>query len=220
MKTVILETLRRNLRSLYYRAFFGVTIAMAAVLTWAFGSPQSGGFAYLGMFLAAQILGPEISSGSIQIVLMRPVGRAQYLLGRFIGVFLAAMILYWAASLTALAVAVGRGGDVVVSDHLVRALSGATQIAFIMALLVLFSTFARSYFNVVLLLLYMMLIVPLNAWLGIHAPAISRMVMKNLFAHISPYAGGDYLLVLSNTLIVLLLSAVVLSRRQFPYGAD
>ncbi|HEX8153033.1 MAG TPA: hypothetical protein VF698_07915, partial [Thermoanaerobaculia bacterium] len=88
---VILETLRRHVTS---GAFLLVLLMLAAIAVagsqttspaWIWPSFAS----LLTLILGAQLIGPEFSSGTLQLILAKPIGRSTYLLSRVAGVLLA-----------------------------------------------------------------------------------------------------------------------------------
>ena len=93
---VFMETLRRHLQNVAYVAILIMLSALALLFGW-FGGPSGFwmGFASLaGIILGCQLIGPEFSSGTLQLVLAKPVNRSAYLLSRYAGVLVAIAIYF------------------------------------------------------------------------------------------------------------------------------
>jgi ABC-type transport system involved in multi-copper enzyme maturation permease subunit len=242
-RVVIEETFRRLVLSPAYLVFVSLLGMIAAMSAYfevaAFGWP--GVVVLLSLALGGTLIGPEFSSGTLQLILTKPVGRSGYLLSRFAGVVLA----LW----TAVAVLSGieiifrlalRGGSGVVAGMTV-AVNLAAQVLLICALLVLFGTLARAYLNVALYVVGMILVSMAPPMLeafgrlgsGVLAlpaafirdhPEIIRAFIwidRNLFPE-RPNAlnGGWLLLVASNAAIALVFACLLFRQKEVPYGAD
>ena len=100
---IVLETLRRRWTSLYFYLFV-VAILLFTVTTVLSDLDAAAGLgpAVLVMFLGFELLGPEASSGWLQLALARPVRRSTYLLARYAGVVLSATGVILIAAIAAL----------------------------------------------------------------------------------------------------------------------
>ena len=222
------ETVRRHL----YSPGYGVTLAMFALA--AFFSARFESLAtvwpplvqVLAVVLGCAPIGPEFSSGTLQLILVKPVNRAAYLLSRVAGVVTAVWIVGVAACAAEL---LGRAvhGQPLQAVFLGKTLLNVAIASILIAsLLTLFGTFTRAYFNVAL---YMLLQIGLGvslslAALGRRFPAITRMleqVLNNLFPEPPPNFNTAWtLMVLSNAAVALVLACFFFRRREVPYGAD
>jgi len=140
---VIRETVRRNLTNVYFIISALVATALSLLYTYTNGQPSTG-IAVLATFLAAQVIGPEISSGSLQLVMARPIGRGPYLLSRFAGVCLVAMLLVWVVVLATLLFGTVIGQEIAIVDQPLHEVAASLKMIFFMALIVLFGCIGRS----------------------------------------------------------------------------
>src|SRR5437763_16748257 len=95
------ETLRRHFAHLGYIAALLVLIVIVVTMS-AIGAPAQAPYEMLGLFAliaGCQLIGPEFSKGTLQLILSKPVGRSTYLVSRVAGVVLA----IWAAIIIVLA---------------------------------------------------------------------------------------------------------------------
>ena len=189
-----------------------------------------------------QLIGPEFSSGTLQLILSKPVGRSAYLTGRVAGV----VISIWVAVASILASdIVGRliaGTPIIWRTVLWAALVSALKVLLTCSLLALFGSFTRSYVNIGIYLggqivlsgIYGLLSIMKNAFTGEMAavgrllrahPGILegyRAVQTNLFPDdpLIPFDRNWILLMTCNAVVAVLLACVIFSRREVPYGAD
>lgn len=241
---VFFETLRRHFTSVM---FLVVTCLVAAVAAFSggFNAEPSGWHALASLLVIAvggQLIGPEFSSGTLQLIMAKPVNRSAYLLSRFGGVVVAA----WAA--IAVACLFDLGGRLLVfkgaSDWqpMLQSTGGEALHALLAcALLALFGSLTRSYFNVaiyfVLNIVLLTVVAGLRAvsggvgqsfaWLGqllLSYPQIIHsieIVHENIFPDVPQALEPRWaLMVLSNAAVVLLLACLMFRRREVPYGAD
>ncbi len=241
---VIGEALRRHFAHIGYIATLLVMIVIVVLLT-AVGAPSQAPYEMIGLFAliaGAQLIGPEFSSGTLQLILSKPIGRSTYLLSRVAGVTLA----IWVAILVMFASdTVGRliaGTPIVWRTALAGALASALKVLFVCALLALLGSFSRSYVNVGMYIAAQILLPMIYGMLGMMKNAVSgemavigsllrahpgvmtamRTMMDNVFPD-SPQISFDrnwILMLLCNTSVALLLACVIFSRREVPYGAD
>lgn len=222
------ETVRRHVTSVAYCTVLAL-LAMIAGGTARFDNPAAAWpslIAMLAVVLGCAPIGPEFSSGTLQLILVKPVNRAAYLLSRVAGVV---TVVWIAALVTVAAEAVGRAMTVEKMRRDVLAialLNNGIAVILIVALLVLFGTFTRAYFNVALYVLLQMGlgVTMVFAAMGKRFPRVVRVieqVMNNLFPD-APLATDLRwtLLVLSNAAVALLLACLIFRRREVPYGGD
>ena len=239
---VVTETLRRNLLSpgfIIYMAFMVVVAVGTTILTGSPGSWQT----FLGLIvlvLGAQLIGPEFSSGTLQLILVRPINRSVYVVSRWTGMVLTILVAILIA-LSADMIAVMGVGQVPWRPMLASATNRFADALLVCALLAFFGAFLRSYFNVAMLILLQIAsgfllgaieelrpgMPGMIGWLGaffdrhpVFGAAVAT-VARNLFpTRPNDFNMDYYLLILSNTAVALLLTCLIFRRREVPYGAD
>ncbi len=243
MSVVILETLRRHFTSGAFLVVVAFLVLVAVGSTFLSGQPgQWRAFvALLTLIAGAQLIGPEFSSGTLQLILSKPINRSVYLLSRWAGVVLA----IWCAvglALVADGIALLARGAPIPWRRMGEGAFGLSWSALLVcAVLAFFGSFLRSYFNVGLYLV-------LRAVLGVALAAIDEIrpdmpgiigasarlfdaypalgsaiaaLTRNLFPDVPLAVGVDWvLLIASNTAVLLLLACLLFRRREVPYGAD
>lgn len=242
--TVIVETLRRHFAHIAYVASVLMIVIISATMA-AVDAPAGATFEIIRLFIiiaGCQIIGPELSSGTLQLILSKPIHRARYLLSRVAGVVLALWIvigLTYAADVIARAVA---------HHHVAWRTTGsaaatfASEAVLVCALMALFGSFTRSYLNVALYLGGQILLsmiggvlqiiqrldrgafAAFGAFLRAHPGVIStiRTIDQNVYpdAPPIPFDRNWLLLVFSNAAIALLVACLIFRKREVPYGAD
>ncbi|MCU1349833.1 MAG: hypothetical protein JWO56_2863 [Acidobacteria bacterium] len=242
-RVVIMETLRRNATSPGYVIFVVLTglIAAGAAMTTSNSQSWQGVTTLLILILGAQLIGPEFSSGTLQLVIAKPVNRSAYLLSRVAGVVASAWIALWIPFAVYLVIRLVRLGIHDWSTIFAAAVQRSLAMLLIAALLALFGSFTRAYFNIAI---YMALYVGLSAlggFLGLLASgsemfgALGRFVASNPWIAMSlhtidgnlfpdPPAGSFervwMVMVLTNAFVALSVACVLFNRREVPYGAD
>jgi ABC-type transport system involved in multi-copper enzyme maturation permease subunit len=242
--TVILETLRRHFAHLAYVAAV-LMILIIGVTMAAVDGPTGAALEMMKVFIiitGCQLIGPEFSSGTLQLILSKPIHRARYLLSRVAGVVLALWIV----------IALAYSADVIarsIGGHKIAWLTGGgaavaviAQAVLVCSLMALFGSFTRSYLNVALYLGGQILLSMFGGFLQIisrldrgafavfaaflraHPEVIStiRTIDQNLYPDPPPipFDRNWLLLVVSNAAIALLLACVIFRNREVPYGAD
>ncbi len=240
---VISETLRRHVSSAAYLVSVSFLIVIAVGATFLSGQPgQWRSFAALLVYVAgAQLIGPEFSSGTLQLILAKPINRSIYLLSRWAGVVLAMWCAMWLAFAADAIVLLGAGARIPWSRMLSVTFGLSWSTMLVCAVLAFFGSFLRSYFNIGLFF-------ALQAVLGMAVTLIAQIrpgmpgmigamarffdanpliesaiiaVDRNLFPDIPFRIDVDWvLLVASNTAVLLLLACLLFRRREVPYGAD
>jgi ABC-type transport system involved in multi-copper enzyme maturation permease subunit len=243
-RVVIAETLRRHFQHLgYVAALLGIVIIVATMA--AVGAPAESSYEMLSLFAlvaGCQLIGPEFSSGTLQLILSKPIGRSTYLISRVIGVVLA----IWVAVIVIVASdAVGRlasGNPIVWRTALSAAVVAAMKALLVCALLAFFGSFTRSYANVGIYIAAQIVLALIVGLLGIlesaTKPALQALAAflrshpgvregmqafsRNIFpsAPTVPFDRNWLLMIVTNAAIAVLLACVVFSRREVPYGAD
>lgn len=236
---VFRETVRRHLRNAVYIVLLSA-ISVLAFLAGAIGGPAGfwmGFVSLAGIILGCQLIGPEFSSGTLQLVLAKPVNRASYLLARYAGVLVAVAIFVAVPALFDVAGRLTIGKVKFAPEMFVNPVN--TAIAYIMtaALLALFGSMTRSYLNVALYFFMQMFLYvsggsivaiengnyALSPFFRAHHQLRDavRAALRNLFP--TPPLIIDWrwtLMIVSNAAVALLLACVIFRRREVPYGAD
>jgi ABC-type transport system involved in multi-copper enzyme maturation permease subunit len=241
---VIAETLRRHFAHLGYICALLIMIVIVATMA-AIGAPSQAPYEMISLFTliaGCQLIGPEFSKGTLQLILSKPVGRSTYLVSRVIGVVLA----IWVAILVMFASDVGgrliAGTPITWRAALSAMLVTALKALLVCCLLAFFGSFSRSYVNVgiyiggqiLLSMIFGMLSMMKNAVSGEMGAigAILRahpIILKSLGAISSnlfpdgpaiPFDRNWIVMMFCNASAALLLACVIFSRREVPYGAD
>lgn len=242
-RVVVMETLRRHAVSPGYAIYVVLTaiVAAGAAMTASNSQAWQGMTTLLILVLAAQLIGPEFSSGTLQLVIAKPVNRSTYLLSRVAGVVVAGWISLWLPFAIYVVVRLIARGVHDWTGLFAAAVHRTSAMLLICALLALFGSFTRAYFNIAI---YLALSIGFSALLGFLGllgsgrdmfgalgrfiadnPAIAsgvRTVDANLFPD-PPGGSFDRLwlvMVLSNALVALCAACVLFNRREVPYGAD
>jgi ABC-type transport system involved in multi-copper enzyme maturation permease subunit len=240
-RVVVLETLRRHYTNLLPVAYVVLVAIMGLASSRLEGEMWSTFITLLAIGAGATLIGPEFSSGTLQLILVKPINRAVYLVSRVTGVVL---FVASAAVIAFLLEAGGRlmwGGTEKIAAAAIALANGISQAALICAILALFGTFLRAYFNVGLFWLIQValsvaigmlnvlkmaksgLSARIGAFVATH-PIIDEALAwltRNLFAD-PPHKldRGWLLMVWSNALVALVLACLIFRDREVPYGAD
>jgi ABC-type transport system involved in multi-copper enzyme maturation permease subunit len=204
-------------------------IAIVSFGTASFSAPASSWPSLVGLLAVVAgctPIGPEFSSGTLQLILVKPVKRSAYLLSRVAGVIL----VTWVAALIGFtSELLGRAimsQPIAIETQQTALLNTSIEAVLTVSLLVLLGSLTRAYFNVAI---YITLQIALGMTIAFAAagrrwPAVSRaleQVMNNLYPEAPRSLDSKWLLlVLSNAAIALLLACLIFRRREVPYGAD
>ena len=238
-RVVIVETLRRHVTSAAYLAYLAL-LAIVALGTSAFDKPAAAWpslVTLLAFIAGCGPIGPEFSSGTLQLILVKPVTRAAYLLSRVAGVVLAV----WTAAIVAAIFELA--GRAIWADSVPFAAIGSALLNVMadtiltVSLLTLLGSITRAYFNIaiyfacmvglsMLMTIFAIIRQSQNAigrFLSEHA-AIERAlytIEQNLFPEVLPRLDAEWMLmVLANAAVALALACLAFRRREVPYGAD
>jgi ABC-type transport system involved in multi-copper enzyme maturation permease subunit len=241
---VIAEALRRHFAHLGYISALLILIVIGATMA-AIGAPAQAPFEMIGLFAliaGCQLIGPEFSKGTLQLILSKPVGRSTYLVSRVLGVVLAiwvAIIVMFASDVVGRLIA---GTPIAWRTALAAALVSALKVLLVCCLLAFLGSFSRSYVNIGIYLggqIFLSMLTgtmnmmknavsgemgKIGAILRAH-PAILRAlnaITTNLFPDgpSVPFYRNGILMMVYNASAALLLACVIFSRREVPYGAD
>jgi ABC-2 type transport system permease protein len=220
---VISETLRRHYTSIAFMSY-AIVLVMAALFIAQFERPGSvwpGLVTLLAILAGCAPIGPEFSSGTLQLILVKPVTRAAYLLSRVAGVVL---FVWIAASLAALTEWLARGFSegLPIATVLVHSMAAALLVV---SLLTLIGSFTRAYFNVALYfgtMIFLGLAIPISARkLPEQVTSALQAISRNLFPDAPPRFSPDWLLLVAcNAVLALVLACLIFRRREVPYGAE
>ncbi len=242
--TVILETLRRHFAHVVFVACL-LLIAILSATMGAVDAPAGSTLQIFGIFTViagCQILGPEFSSGTLQLILSKPIHRATYLLSRVAGVVLALWIAIAAALIADVAARAIAGNEIHLAAGSGAAAAFAAEAVLVCALMALFGSFSRSYFNVAVYLGGQILLgmiagvlqlmqraergafAAFGAFLRDHPGIVEtiRTIDQNLYPEVPRilFDRNWFLMVLCNAAAALLLACLIFRRREVPYGAD
>ncbi len=236
---VVAETLRRHLTSIGYWSY----LAFLAIVSFGvsrFQQPGAGWpslIALLAIITGCGPIGPEFSSGTLQLILVKPVRRWVYLVSRVAGVLCAVWI---AAAIAAACELTGRllWSDVVAPERIglafLNCLADSTLTA---SLLVLLGSLTRAYFNVAIYLFTQFALSAGQSVLGFIRmsgtafgrflaghPGIEQTIAgidRSLFPDFPPSFDPRWLfVVLAEAAVALVLASITFGRREVPYGAD
>lgn len=232
--------MRRHLSSVGYNAFL-VLIGLVGLFASSFARPGSmwpSLVALLAIITGSAIIGPEFSTGALQLIVSKPIRGSVYLLSRVTGVFAS----------VALAAVVGLAGEV--AGRLVRAdgavpwprlatmFTGALAASLLaIAILTFLGSLTWAYLNVAIYIGTQAVLSATGAVLGMlrirgqaigdfleHHPGIERglaTVDDILFASVPGEFATPWLArVLVTVVVALVLACMAYERREVPYGAD
>lgn len=240
---VIAESLRRHFTSLFVVPYV-LILAMVGLAASRANTPASAWPSMsilLAIILGSRLIGPEFSSGTLQLILVKPVKRSTYVVSRVAGVLLVVTI---AIAVAALAEVAGRmiwenGRGLQTIGHAV--LASILRAALICALLALLGSLTRAYFNAAL---YFTLLLGIEMMIGLISivrgsnggffgfladvvaqyPGIGKglhWLSQNLFPDAPRLLNSGWvLMVASNAALALLLACLRFRTREVPYGAD
>lgn len=223
---VIRETLRRHLTSVGVVSYIALLAILGAGMAYA-NLPTAGWtslVSLLAIILGCSPIGPEFSSGTLQLILVKPIKRSTYLLSRVAGV----VLVLWIAATVACASGMGArllsGGPVEWERFGNTLLGSFAETLLTVSLLTLLGSLTRAYFNVAIYLGVQVGLSIASALLVRRFPDLVnafQVVVRNLFPDTPAAFDRQWLLlVLSNAAVALVLACLVFRRREVPYGAD
>jgi ABC-type transport system involved in multi-copper enzyme maturation permease subunit len=225
---VVRETIRRHVTNIGYLAYVAFLPILGVGIAH-FGPPGSAWPTLVGLLAiitGCGVIGPEFSSGTLQLILVKPIDRSTYLLSRVVGVV---SVVGVAAIVACLGEAGGRAarGEVPWEALGAALLNSIVASILTVSLLTFLGSFSRAYLNVAM---YMVLRIglgmlpPMLSLTGWDLTSVNRVVMfvdRNLYPDAPSHSDGPWLLlVLSNAAIALVLACFVFRNREVPYGAD
>ena len=150
--TLARQRLASPMRVLLAAVFFGfgiISVLFGGSLAM-LGKSQQGLF---GFVMAAGLIGQEVSSGVLTLTFARPLRRADYVIGRWLGASALASACVVLQVLVASAVALLRHGDPTASQVALKILEGSLAVTGVSALLLMFSSLVPGLGDLGLLLL-------------------------------------------------------------------
>lgn len=236
---VVWETLRRHVTSIGYLGYLAL-LAIVSLGVSGFNQPAAGWpslIALLALITGAGAIGPEFSSGTLQLILVKPLTRAAYLLSRVSGIVLAVWLAVIVCAVFEMAGRAMWTGGVPFTAIASAVLSSGADTVLTVSLLTLLGSLTRAYFNVALYLCASIAISMSEVVLALLRQSantvgrflsghteIDRVLMtigQNLFPDLPPRLDPAWMaMVLSNAAVALLLACLAFRRREVPYGAD
>lgn len=236
---VIAETVRRHVTSGAYLAFVAL-LAIIALGASMFDKPASmwpSLVALLAFIVGCGPIGPEFSSGTLQLILVKPVNRAVYLVSRVAGVVI---VIWIAAFIAAIFELTGRalwGSGLQWRTIAMTLVNVLTDTVLTVSLLTFLGSITRAYFNIAIYFAVLIGLSMTSFTLGMlrksqnvigrvleSYPSIERTIETidgNLFPDVLQRLDARWtLMVLSNAAVALLLACLAFRRREVPYGAD
>ena len=221
-RVVTRETFRRHVTNPAFLSF--ATFLVIVTLGFSqFDRPAAawpGLIVLLAIVAGAGLIGPELSSGRLQLILVKPVSRSAYLLSRVGGV----VLVVWAAAILAAACELA-GRALGYAEEIGAALMNVMyEAVLIVALLALLGSITRAYYNVVIYFALQILLAILGGFAQKLPAAVNTAVAaidRNLFPEAPARIDPEWiLLVACNAMIALVLACLAFRRREVPYGAE
>jgi len=232
--------MRRHLSSVGFNAFL-VLIALVGLFAASFAKPGSmwpSLVALLAIITGSAIIGPEFSTGALQLIVSKPMRRSVYLLSRVTGVFACVVLAALAGLAGEVAGRLLHGDSAVPWPRLAAMFTGALAASLLaIAVLTLLGSMTWAYLNIAIYIGAEAVLSATAAILGMlrirgqamgdfleHHPGIERGVATVddvLFASVPGDVTAAWLVrVLVTVAVALALACVAFERREVPYGAD
>ena len=236
---VIAETVRRHVTNIGYLGYLAL-MAIVSLGVSVFNRPASGWpslVTLLALIAGCRAIGPEFSSGTLQLILVKPLTRAAYLLSRVTGIVL---VVWIGAVVCVICELTGRllwGDGVPWAAIGTMLLNACADAVLAVALLAFLGSLTRAYFNIAIYIVLMIGLTMSGITLGLlrqSANVVGQFlkdnnfpdrvlltIERNLFPDLPPRFDGPWLvMVLCNAAVALLLACLVFRNREVPYGAD
>lgn len=237
--TVVAETMRRHFSSIGFIAYV-ILLGLIGLFASGFATPGSmwpSLVALLSIITGSAIVGPELSTGALQLIVSKPIRRSVYLLSRVAGVFACVAI---AAVVGLAAETAGRllRGDVPLPWPRMTSMFGGALAAslLVIAMLTFLGSLTRSYFNAAIYLGTEAAMSAVQAVLGmlrIRGEGFGAYLAQHrgverglagvddvLFASVRELTVPWLLRVAVTVAVALALACAAFERREVPYGAD
>lgn len=232
--TVIAETVRRHLSHPGY-IFFVVALALVGLAVSNFAMPGSlwpSLVTLLAIVTGSAIVGPEFSTGTLQLIVSKPLRRSVYFVSRIAGVFAVVVLGAIVAVIVECAARLLFGRVPVPWQRLAEVFAGELLVAFLaIALLAFLGSLTRAYFNAAIYIGTQAALGVAAAVLGLArlggnpiVPKIQLAVAKVddvLFTSLPPMVTGEWIArSLTVAVAAIVLGCLAFERREVPYGAD
>lgn len=227
---VIAETVRRHLTSVAFLSFLVVLafLGFAVARFHVAGAVWPSLISLLAVVAGARLIGPEFSTGTLQLIVSRPVSRSAYLLSRFAGVVAVVAVAALVPFASEAAARFVFDAPQVSFAPLVNVVAGSGLTC---ALLVLFGSMTRGYINVAIYFLIQIGLSASQAVLGLIrlrrgaiGPEFEEAlgwIEQIIFPERPMRLEAGWLLRVAVVAgLALSLACVAFRRREIPYGAD
>jgi len=232
--TVVTETVRRHVTHPGYIVFV-IVLALAGLFVSNFAMPGSlwpSLVTLLAIVTGSAIVGPEFSTGTLQLIVSKPVRRSVYFVSRIAGVFAVVVLGAAVAVIVECAARLLFGRAPVPWQRLGEVFAGELLVAFLaIALLAFLGSVTRAYFNAAIYIGTQAALGIASALLGIarlggnpYVPKIQLLVARVddvLFTSLPPTLTIAWIArTLAVAAVAIVLGCAAFERREVPYGAD
>jgi len=231
---VVAETVRRHVTNAGYIAFvIFIALVGLAVSNFAIaGTLWPPLVTLLAIVTGSAIVGPELSSGTLQLIVSKPVRRPVYVVSRVAGVFASVALAAAVALLVECAARVVFAHAPVPWQRLGEVFAGELLVAFLaIALLTFLGSVTRSYFNAAIYIGAQAALSVGAALLGLarlggnaYVPKIQLAVAEVdnvLFTSLPPMLNAAWVArTIAVAAIAIVLACIAFERREVPSGAD
>lgn len=232
--TVVAETVRRHVTHPGYIVLV-VVLALAGLFVSNFAMPGSlwpSLVTLLAIVTGSAIVGPEFSTGTLQLIVSKPVRRSVYFVSRIAGVFGVVVLGAAVAAIVECAARLLFGRAPVPWQRLGEVFAGELLVGFLaIALLAFLGSVTRAYFNAAIYIGTQAALGIAGALLGIarlggnpYVPKIQLLVARVddvLFTSLPPALTIAWIArTLAVAAVAIVLGCAAFERREVPYGAD
>ena len=235
---VVAETIRSHVTSIGYLIFLLLVVA-AGMVAATFNAPAAlwpSLVSLLAIITGAAIIGPEFSTGTLQLIVSKPIRRPVYLISRVAGVFVSVSVAAIAGFVAEVLVRTLLPRATMPWTRLLLSLANTLALALLtISLLTLFGSLTRAYFNAAIYIGGQAVLAVALAFLGImrvrgpvsgflqHVPVERAVMAIDEVFFPSPPAQSSALWLLRIVLtaaVAIALACAAFSRREVPYGAE
>jgi ABC-type transport system involved in multi-copper enzyme maturation permease subunit len=232
--TVVAETIRRHLTHLGYIVFV-IFLAIVALFAATFAVPGTLWpplVTLLAIVTGSAVVGPEFSTGTLQLIVSKPVRRSVYLVSRVAGVFAVVALAAVLAFATECAARFLLARAPVPWQRIAEVFAAELLVAFLpIALLAFLGSLTRSYFNAAIYIGVQVAFGVGSALLGLARlsgqPIVADVqraltqIDDLLFTSLPPMLNLAWVArTLAVAAVAIALGCVAFERREVPYGAD
>lgn len=237
---VFAETVRRHLASVGFVAFV-VFVALIGLFVSSFNTPAAmwpSLVTLIAIITGSALIGPEFSTGALQLIVSKPIRRPVYLLSRVAGVLACVAIAALAGASAEIFGRIAFGGRDIPWDRLGIVLASEIAVAFlVIALLTVLGSVTRAYMNAAIYVAAQAALSGLetifglmhmrermgSAFLEMHPGIESGLIAFDdaLFPSVPAQWTPQWMLqTLGIAAVALALACLAFQRREVPYGAD